>query len=697
MFIDEEGFFSLTAPLADDLEGESSISLGVEDFVPLSGRAWWQTRPIADISGADLLGLASDLRRLQADAGDPTVSPGAELLAAGLPRVLLESELLDLSDRVVRAKNQIDPAITSVEITVAAVGMVVIGLGGWFVARRRQVELRMWVIEGRSPAGLGSSAALGATLPAAVGALMGVAVAPILVSWFGPSSIVHRESVSVATIAVFTVAGLVVIGLTTALVARRILEQRVRSRSLRWVWDLALYGVAVTLLIQLLVRDPVNPATGEVDLGAMFFPIVGVGALVAGAMRLVSLAMTQLRRRGAGLPIVGFLAWRRIVAAASGNLGMVFPIGVAAGVVVFSSALVASLDGALEAKSIVSVGSNTQVVFARSSIGEPIPPGFSLVRFGSATAEGQPSVLLQVVDPESYPEAVVWDSAFGAELADVMASLADATGERLPAVVTGPGAGRVPVEGARRSQRFNLAYEVVGELDALPGMAPDRPTLLVRRDTVIEWARGNETVSGWLNLDFIEGTETRNPEQLFLGLQASLISTVDREAFTAFLDSIGHPTNLVVERDDALTAAAFTAPRWAFDYLRLLAFVAMGLAIGVYAFSIAEGRRRLVLAQAMAGRMGVGRVASAAVLGVEVVALIGLATLLGIGSAAGLAYAVIGEFDPLPGLFPALETTLSAVDVAVAVAVALVAGVVVWWATLRAAARTDVVEVLRVG
>ena len=89
--------------------------------------------------------------------------------------------------------------------------------------------------------------------------------------------------------------------------------------------------------------------------------------------------------------------------------------------------------------------------------------------------------------------------------------------------------------------------------------------------------------------------------------------------------------------------------------------------------------------------------ASAAVLGVEVVALIGLATLLGIGSAAGLAYAVIGEFDPLPGLFPALETTLSAVDVAVAVAVALVAGVVVWWATLRAAARTDVVEVLRVG
>jgi hypothetical protein len=252
-----------------------------------------------------------------------------------------------------------------------------------------------------------------------------------------------------------------------------------------------------------------------------------------------------------------------------------------------------------------------------------------------------------------------------------------------------------------------MAYEVVGELDAVPLMATDRPTLLIRRDTLIAWSEANPELSGLASqvVEVPEGEPVPDelappdpdPKELFRGLLAWLVSTEDEARFVEFLDSIGHPTNLVSVRDDALAAAAFTAPRWAFDYLRLLAFVAMILAIGVFAFSAAERRRRLVLAHALVGRMGVGERAAGAALAIEVLVLIGLATTLGLLAATGLSYAVIGEFDPLPSLLPALRVATPAAGLLVAGAVALGAGLLVWWFTYRTARRADVSEVLRVG
>lgn len=704
--LSEELFLSVAGPLGDDRYRGSSISLGVEDFPPLSGRAWWQTRPISEATGAELISVTGHLRRLQTDANDPTVPLGASLFEAGLPRLLVESDLLDLAGRVDRAKSQISPAIASVEITVVALGLVVIAIGSWFVTRRRLVEIRMWTIEGRSPWSLGAAAVAAAVPAAAVGTAIGLVAIPWIVRVLGPSDTLHPESVPIGGVLAFVLAGLTVVFLVASVIAMRVLADPASHRSRRWVWDVALYGVAAALLLQLLVRDPVDPATGEVDLTAMFFPLVAVSAVVAAALRAVGFILVHFRRAGSRLPFALFLAWRRIAATATASASLLFPIGVAAGVAIFSSSLVASLENALDAKSIVAIGSNVSVPFARTAVGVDLPDGFAMIRSGTGSAQGSEFVLLMMIDPEPYEAAVPWDPAFGPELDGALALIAPRESTRVPVLVAGPGTDRLPTEGVRRTQSLTIAYEVVGRLDAIPLMAPDRPTMVFRRDTVLQWAEVNADISGLSGLvreppqgELPPGAEIPppDPNDLFLGMIATLVTTQSETRMIEFLESIDHPTNLVTAREDALSGAGFAAPRWAFDYLRLLAYVAMLLSIAVYAFAAVERRRRLILAHGLMARMGLSRLRAGGALAIEIVALVSLAGALGTVGAAGLSVLVAGEFDPLPALFPVLAHTLPLLDVLLVGGFSLAGAGAAWWYTHRSASRADVAEVLRVG
>ncbi|MBT8211683.1 MAG: hypothetical protein KJN71_00925, partial [Acidimicrobiia bacterium] len=299
-------------------------------------------------------------------------------------------------------------------------------------------------------------------------------------------------------------------------------------------------------------------------------------------------------------------------------------------------------------------------------------------------------------DPASYAAAVPWDEVLGGDLSAVLELLADGTGERVPTVVANR-TGRFPDSGSRRTQDLTLAYEVVGEVEAIPLMAARRTTMLVRRDTVLAWAQANAEISGWSDLELEAGDEPVDDNDLLLALQAWLVSTDSPGGVADFLGSIGQSPNLLQTRSGALEDASFSAPRWAFDYLRLLAFVSIPLAIVVYAFAVVEERRRIAVAHALLRRMGVGRSSASAALAIEVAALIALAALLGLATAAVLTFTVAGQFDPLPRLLPQLTPVIAAGAFALAALIAFVGATVVWWSARRSAARADIAEVLRVG
>ncbi|NNK92200.1 MAG: hypothetical protein HKO87_07185 [Acidimicrobiia bacterium] len=697
VFVDEETFFLLVGGLTEDEARESSISLGVDDFPPLNGRAWGQATAVGGTTGAELLETGAALSDLQAAFVDPTQPLGELMRGAGLPRVRIDSDLFDVTEDVDNAKAQIRPSIGSVQLTIGLLGLFVIGLGAWFVARRRRTEIRMWTIEGTPPWRLGLQAALAAVPAALLGAAAGTVMAPVLVRALGPSPTLHPEALSSPLIIGVTVIGLVVAGLVTTLLSARILDIERRAAVPRWVWDIAIYAVAATLLAQLTIGNPVDPATGEVDVAAVFFPVVGITALVVLGLRVVSMAAVRWRTAGGCLPTPAFLAWRRIAAALSGHLGIVTPIAVAIGTAVLASSLATSLSASLDAKSLVQVGSDVAVPFARTAVTVDLPEGYSLVRTGTATSQGREPVMLLVIDPDTYGAAVPWDPAFGADLAEVLELLSDADGDRIPTVVAGPSNDRLPSSGSRRTQDMTLAYEVVGEIEAIPLMASRRTTLVMRRDTVIAWTEANPDVSGWAELQLEAGDDAVEPEDLFRALQAWLVSTDTPTGVADFLAGIRQPADLIETRSGTLANAAFSAPRWAFDYLRLLALVSIPLAIIVFAFAVVEDRRRMAVAHALMRRMGVGSRSSSAAIGIEVTALVAVAAVLGMIAAAVLSLLVIGQFDPLPRLLPGLRTVIPGSAFAVAGLIGLLGAGLVWWAAHRSAARADVAEVLRVG
>lgn len=103
----------------------------------------------------------------------------------------------------------------------------------------------------------------------------------------------------------------------------------------------------------------------------------------------------------------------------------------------------------------------------------------------------------------------------------------------------------------------------------------------------------------------------------------------------------------------------------------------------------------MVVAEALTGRMGLGRWVGASALAVEVGALTVVATGLGVGAAAGLGWLVIDEFDPLPEVLPSLPMILPATGVAAVVALAAGLASLAWLGAWRAARTGDMAEVLR--
>jgi hypothetical protein len=652
-------------------------SRGVESAgITPPARVWWRADSVGDVHGAvGLTRLDGGLRSLDLALNDPTTALGHDLAQAGAGFVQMDTQIADLDQTVATASDAISHGIVPIRAAAFIIALAVVAVGAWLVAQRRRQELTMWLIDGRSPYQVGATTAL-AVVPAAIlGGALGLLLTPMVVAWLGPSPQTHPIN-DTWLVAVLLVVGVGTVGTAVGVAAARMVTGRPVSKWVAWTWEAALYAATVVLAGLVVVTDR-SQAT-DPGVATIMLPPVAVAAVVFALLRLVATTTRYLGRVGKRLPTALFLSWRRFVAAAKGRFAAATPIAVSLGIVVVAAAMLTSLDRGLGVKALAVAGSDTSIELSHNTLVTSRPEGTTTVYRGSVTVGGSSRVTLMLIDPTSYPDAVPWDNTLGASFEDVASDLAGGPGGQLAAIVTG---GSVPGTATLKTQRMSIPYSVTGSLDAAPLMATTGPTIVISLPALETWAEENPNESGLATLRSQDAEASST--DLLLGLTPYLLSTRPAAEIAAILDT--DPGNLMT-RSSVLNQPEFTAQKWTYDYVLILAIAASVLAFITYAFAIAAEQHNRVIADDLLTRMGATAAGRTAGVLLDIGAVILAATTIGIIAGAMLSRLTTAAIDPLPKFAPTLAAQLPATSIAGTYLAAIVAALIIALAT-RAVAR----------
>jgi hypothetical protein len=571
----------------------------------------------------------------------------AGFAGAGGPTPTLASEVFDLRDDVDQIVAELDQPIATAAIGGIVLGLIVTAAGAAFAVRKRETEVRLLRADGDAAWRFAVRSLAQFAAPAAIGAVLGVAAAWFLIAVPGDGVRPAADVIEVGSIVWVAAIGLGVAAAITGVASSRVLHTR-RSAvtSLRLAWFLPVVGVAVAAWIQVGAAGD----AAEVDPLVIAFPLVGliagVGLIVLGARWL----MRRAHRRGGSLPPALFLAWRRITSADSSAVLLSAALGIALGLIMFSSSLVAALDAASDAKATTAVGGVTQVR-VDGRFDAPLPEETTLVLVLSTRSTiGRGSVNVLAIDPATYAAGVSWHPTFGSSAADVVDTLdqpMDADVADVAAVV----AGRLTAPREAGFGTTNVtSYAVVDTVDAAPLTSEVAPTLLVSADQVDAAARRDHGDQRPPDVDPAEwADEFRSP---LLRARPVLISQLDEVALTTFLDDNEVRVRELVTLADRRDLVGNRAARWTFQYVSMLAVIAGLAALGTLFFYLSEQRANRQLSTVMAERMGLRRRTAAGAAVGEVLGLVVVAFVAGTSVGLVVATRVFDRFEPDPRLPP---------------------------------------------
>ena len=650
-------------------------------------RVWWRAESVGDVDGAmGLTRLSAGLQSLDLALNDSTSALGHDFAQAGAGFVQMDTQITELDQTVAAARDAISHGIVPIRAAGFVIALAVVAVGAWLVAQRRRQELTMWLIDGRSPYRVATTAAL-AVVPAAVlGSALGVFLTPMVVAGLGPSPETHSIN-DTGLLAVLLVVGVGTVGAAVGVAAARMLTGRPVSRWVAWVWEAALYAAAAVLAGLVVFSDRSQAAAPAV--ATVMLPLVAVAAGVFALFRLVAFTTRYFGRVGRRLPTAMFLSWRRFIAAAKRRFVAATPIAVSVGIVIVAAAMLTSIDRGLGVKALAVAGSDTSIELSRNTLVKSQPERTTIVYRGTVTIGGSSRVTMMLIDPTSYPSAVPWDNTLGASFADVAAELTSGSSGQLAALVTG---GTVPGAATMRTQRMAIPYIVVGTLDAVPLMATPGPTIVVSLPALETWAEENPNDSGLATLRSQD--EEASFTDLLLGLTPYLLSTRPAAEIAAILDT--DPSN-VTTLSSVLNQPEFTAQQWTYDYVLILAIAATVLAFITFAFAIAAEQHNRVIADDLLRRMGATTASRIAGLLLDIGAVILAATTIGTIVGVVLSRLTTAATDPLPKFAPNITAQLPATYIAGTYLAAIAAALIIALAT-RAVARVTTPEaVLREG
>lgn len=661
-------------------------------FLDLGGVGFvrWDARAVSQPgSYRELVEQSTRTRRIERSTTESSemVAALAVFAGPGGPAPVLSSDVFDLRDETERIAAELDEPIAIASVGGTVLGLLVTAAGAVFVVRKRETEVRLLRGDGDPAWRFAARALAQFVAPAALGAAIGVGAAWFLIGAPGDGARPDADVIDVGSIVVVAVIGLGVAAVITGAASSRALHtRRSGAGALRMAWFLPIIGIAAAAWIQ--VGRAADSA--EVDPLVIAFPLVGLIAGVGVIVLAVRWLMHRAHRGGGSLPPALFLAWRRISSADVGAVLLATALGISLGLIVFSSALVAALDRATEAKATTAVGGATQV-WVEGRFDADLPPETTLVQvLTTRLTIGNRSVTVLAIDPSTYPRGVSWHPAFGASAAELVELLDQPVDGEVAAVAAGRRS--VPQEAGFGTTTV-LSYAVVDTIEAVPLTSEVSATLVVSAPAVDAAARRNHEAQRPPDVDATEwADEFRSPLQR---ARPVLISQLDDATLTSFLADGGARIRELVTLADRRNLVGSRAARWTFEYISLLAVMAGLAAVGALFFYLSEQRANRQLSAVMVERMGLGRRAGAVAAVVEVLGLVVVAFVAGTSVGLVVAARVFDRFEPERRLPPdvGLQTPWPLVG-----AIAVAATVVVILAALGnhwLAGRRSYAEVLR--
>jgi hypothetical protein len=517
---------------------------------------------------------------------------------------------------------------------------------------------------------------LEAALPALLGGVVGVVSAIELLRVLTPSGTVEH-GVVVRAVAVAAAAVLIAIVAVAggATLARGGLGERRKARRVSRVWWevptllAAAGGYVIVVRGGGLVKSD-GSGGSHPRLAVFLIPLL----LAAGATGLASrLARARLLRGSAPRSTAAFLATRRLAAARGLPLVLTVTAAVSVCALAFAEILSASLHSNRGEKAYVANGADVQGLI---DAGQTVPAQFPypltkvLEMFNSARLDASTEVELVAVDETSLRRVLRWQWSGDPQAA--LRALGDSSAP-LPAIAVGAsrGAHRLLIGGGQ------LPLQVVASLHAFPAMAAGQPLIVVPVDRLTSAAHAaslGDPLDGASAYVWARGP----PPAVERALARSALAPL-------YLTSV----------DDFLNRDELTIGERAYNFLRVIALGAAGLALIALLLYLRSRSRSQLLTSVLMSRMGIRAPQQAAATAIEAAALIAFASVLGIATALLTASELIKRVDPLPAYPPGVAAqvpwTLVVVSCVLVVVLAAAVG-----AVAAVTAGGDVEEALRV-
>jgi hypothetical protein len=674
------------------------------------GTARWSAtldRPIEGV--AELRERVRSFRALE-----NTIATGRSLtdplgsLAAGQGATDISTTLPTTLAATLDALATLDQPFQSVLAGGIALGLAAMAAGAAFTVMRRSKEFRLLAGEGDRWPDFARRAAAQLVAPTLVGTIIGISAAVAVGqsgTWQGSSAsaasggsatedrvidAVSLGSIDMPSIVLVAIVGIGLGALVTGFMGQRALGDRppLATTEMAGALLVTLAAVAGLLWVQVGAGTGASGSragggsTSEVDIAVVALPLTVLIAAVAVAMLSFRWLIGRLDPLSDRLSPVLLLAWRRVGSRDPGSQIVIGVLAVALGLVLFTTALVATLEDTVDLKLATEIGSET-IVELVGPIDDrtELPERTTVIGLHPGrVSPGDRRVQVVAVDPATVADAVTWPDEYGVSIEQALDLLASDVGDAIPAIA---------IEGEtlpRRGSfvlRVPVRYEIVATVPSTPLATSFGSTLLVGADRVDAYVTEEYERTGGFGLLPSERARQR------------LVSALPGTDVQQFLDENEVRERGVITATQRRADASFVAPRYAFGYLRWFGAVAALGSLIALLFYLAARRNRRALSAIMLRRMGLSPTLSALVTAIEVLVLttIGAATALAVSPA--VTQRLLPRFDPAPGLPPNVDTSFPVAQTLLLLVVGLTTLTIAVWVVERRAMMRPEGPVLR--
>lgn len=697
LLVEYETFSEIASRLMPDPDPHAGP--GSSDLLTLAWRVPLPDEPMT-VELADE--LAEPVSELHTELADPRSELASTLhffgpqQSFGPSPPLMRTSLADAVERAEQATATLSGPVGALAMGGQVLGLLAVAAATGIAGRQRLDRARLWASRGVSPVTLGLRGALGSAPAVVVGAAAGTGLAWALVRWLGPGGAVDPRAIGAAVRVSALAAGAAVLLIGVVLAVASAAAARVAGAPRRLppvaevtaallagvaFWQLRERGGAVGISVD---------GAAELDMLGLALPlllVVAVAGLGARLLRsLLGLSAGRLRRRAPSL----HLASRRLGALTPATTGMVALAAAAFGAVALSATLAESSQRTIDEKAGLLVGADVVARLprpeaTREALDLDTVPGTSTVVFRAEEAllDDRAEVDVLVVDPEELAAVGYRPQGFDeSSFAELLATLERGSeGGAVPALWAHPSAAAPSGQAPVTFEEHELSVDVIRRVDAFPGMAADRPLLVVGDPDALR------------SEDPIVDVRLASAVDPYLWLA----DVADEDEAQAALTRAGVDHDRVTMASELREDPGLTALDWTLGFLRGQGIALGGLGLVVLLASFITRQRQRALPTALASRMGLRRRSRALADAVELACLLAATLGLGVGSGLLAARVALGQYDPVPALALPPVLDLPAVSLVALLAAAAVGGALALASAARAVTQADIAELLRRG